>query len=66
MTNLFLTDPNELQEWGEMGGRVSPLEENDFAEVARRELLEETAGTVDVPYERVVTAPFIETGMFHR
>lgn len=51
-------------EYGDMGGMVDG--EADVALVAARELLEETAGTVNVDAQVVEQAPAIDCGIFHR
>ena len=41
-------------------------EKKEFPLLAARELLEETAGTVNVPAAHVCVCPYVDTGLFHR
>ncbi len=66
------------REWGEMGGRMDGPEEaeededgavgevEDLGGLAARELLEETAGTVEVAPAVVGACPYVDVGLYHR
>lgn len=41
-------------------------EELDMGEVAARELLEETAGTVNISADVVSGAPYVDVGIWHK
>jgi len=72
-------DADGGREWGEMGGRINPVKEEEDEDeggregrreeapvLAARELLEETAGTVQVSPDTIAACPYVDIGLFHR
>ena len=75
-------DADGAREWGEMGGRINPVKDKDEDEnedeggregrteeapvLAARELVEETAGTVQIDAATIAACPCVDIGLFHR